>query len=214
MNHGYHKTRLQFDGKRKIVWGALWRFYFRKLIRISDTVVDLGSGYGDFINSVEAKCRIAVDIWPKMKEHIDPGVNCITSNLDNLDFLEDASVDFVMASNLFEHLTREHLTDLLVQLLAKLKVGGRLTVIQPNYRYAYKEYFDDYTHISVYSHVSMIDLLESMGYLIEVIEPRFLPLTVKSRLPINPLIIWVYLQLPFRPMGKQMLIIARKPGVR
>ena len=38
---------------------------------------------------------------------------------------------------------------------------------------------------------------------------RFLPLTVKSRLPVSSLLIAAYLRLPFSPMGKQMLLRAR-----
>jgi hypothetical protein len=38
--------------------------------------------------------------------------------------------------------------------------------------------------------------------------PRFLPLTVKSGLPVSPLLLRVYLALPFKPLGKQMLIRA------
>jgi hypothetical protein len=41
------------------------------------------------------------------------------------------------------------------------------------------------------------------------VQPRFLPLTVKSRLPTWPLLIAAYLKSPFRPMGKQMLVVAR-----
>ena len=38
---------------------------------------------------------------------------------------------------------------------------------------------------------------------------RFLPLTVKSRLPVSPLLIRAYLASPVKPMGKQMLLRAR-----
>ena len=45
----------------------------------------------------------------------------------------------------------------------------------------------------------------------EVMEtrPRFLPLTVKSRLPVWGPLIGAYLLSPVKPMGKQMLISAR-----
>ena len=39
--------------------------------------------------------------------------------------------------------------------------------------------------------------------------PRFLPLTVKSRLPVWPPLIGLYLNSPFKPMGKQMFVRAR-----
>ena len=41
------------------------------------------------------------------------------------------------------------------------------------------------------------------------VRPRFLPLTVKSRLPVWPFLIGAYLASPVKPLGKQMLLVAR-----
>ena len=60
-------------------------------------------------------------------------------------------------------------------------------MLQPNYRYAYREYFDDYTHVAVYSHISLADFLVANGWEVIEVQPRFLPLTVKSRLPVSQL---------------------------
>ena len=84
-----------------------------------------------------------------------------------------------------------------------------MNILQPNYRYCYREYFDDFTHQSVYSHVSLCDLLTASGYDILECRPRFLPLTIKSRMPVRPWLIRLYLALPFKPLGKQMLVRAR-----
>ena len=46
----------------------------------------------------------------------------------------------------------------------KLSPNGSLTILQPNYRYAYREYFDDFTHVSIYSHVSLCDFLMANGF--------------------------------------------------
>jgi hypothetical protein len=73
---------------------------------------------------------------------------------------------------------------------------------------AYREYFDDYTHVSVFSHVSLADFLRVNGFDLLEIRPRFLPLTVKSRLPVLPWLIKAYLASPIKPMAKQMLIRA------
>ena len=98
---------------------------------------------------------------------------------------------------------------MLKQLRKKLSARGSLTLLQPNYRYAYKEYFDDYTHVSVYSHVSICDFLGSQHFDVIDVEPRFLPLTVKTRLPVSSWLIAAYLLSPIKPFGKQMLIRAR-----
>jgi hypothetical protein len=83
-----------------------------------------------------------------------------------------------------------------------------LNILQPNYRFAYREYFDDYTHIAVYSDRSLVDFLEAHGFQVLECHPRFLPLTIKSRFQVSPFLIRAYLRLPFKPMGKQMLIRA------
>ena len=63
-------------------------------------------------------------------------------------------MDFLFASNVFEHVPKPELTEILAHLKKKLSPRGNLCLVQPNYRYCYKEYFDDYTHVSIFSHVS------------------------------------------------------------
>ena len=206
---GYHDSRLVQDNKRDVVWKALWRYFFSDRIGPGDCVLDLGCGYGEFINNVTARHRIGIDLWDAMPSHVDAGVRAIVGPVSNLSAIDDNSVDYAFSSNLFEHLTKQELADTLDQLKAKLSPRGTLTTLQPNYRYCAAEYFDDYTHVSVWSHISLADFLEANGF--EVIEtrPRFLPLTVKSRLPVWPPLIGAYLASPVKPLGKQMLLVAR-----
>jgi SAM-dependent methyltransferase len=205
----YFATRLPADPRRTVLWQTLYNAYFKQFIAPSATVVDLGCGYGDFINAVVASRRFAVDVWPESKRYLDPAVVHHVGPVTDLSFLSDRSVDVAFASNLFEHLSRAELTQALAQLAAKLTPEGVLLIVQPNYRYAYREYFDDYTHVAVYSHVSLCDFLEANGY--EVLEciPRFLPLTLKSRVRVRPWLIKLYLRSPIKLFGKQMLIRAR-----
>jgi ubiquinone/menaquinone biosynthesis C-methylase UbiE len=172
-------------------------------------VLDLGAGYGDFINNVQARRRIAVDAWDGMRKHLAPGVEAIVGPVQQLDAIDDGAIDYAFASNLFEHITQADLATVLAALKRKLSARGQLTILQPNYRYAFREYFDDYTHISVYSHVSLADFLRANGWEVLDVRPRFLPLTVKSRLPTWPILVGAYLNSPVKPMGKQMLLVAR-----
>jgi SAM-dependent methyltransferase len=206
---GYHEARLTHDPRRTVLWDALCRYYFNALIPPGGCVLDLGCGYGDFINAVAARRRIALDAWPEFPRYLAPGVEAHVGDVTDLGFLADGSVDFAFASNVFEHLPQATLAAVLDQLRVKLAEGGVLTVLQPNYRYAYAEYFDDYTHVTVYSHVSLGDFLTANGYEVLEVRPRFLPLTVKSRLPISAALIRAYLRSPVRPLGKQMLLRAR-----
>lgn len=191
------------------MWRTLYRHFFSRLIPKESSVLELGAGYGDFINQVSARRRIALDMWDGFAEHLQPGIESHVGSVTDLSFLSPSSIDFVFASNLFEHITQEDFSAVLRQLRSALTETGTLNVVQPNYYYCYREYFDDYTHRTIYSHTSITDFLEANGY--EVIEctPRFLPLTIKSRLPVSPLLIRLYLWLPWKPMGKQMFIRAR-----
>ena len=49
---------------RSEMWRVLVRDFFQAWIRRSDTVVDLGCGYGEFLNQVHAARRIGVDLNP------------------------------------------------------------------------------------------------------------------------------------------------------
>jgi SAM-dependent methyltransferase len=209
METRYHQTRFAPEAKRDLLWSSLWRFYFSRIIADQDCVIDLGCGYGNFINHVKARRRIAVDEWEEFPKYINPGVEAVVGSAIDVGFLEEGSVDFAFASNLFEHIPKADFTRFLVDFRPKLSERGTLNILQPNYRYSFREYFDDFTHVSVYSHVSMCDLLASAGYEVFECYPKFLPLTLRSRFPVSPYLIWLYLKMPVRPFGKQMFIRAR-----
>jgi SAM-dependent methyltransferase len=205
----YHQTRFTFDQRREIVWKTLCESYFNKLVRPDAHVLELGAGYGHFINNIHCEAKSAVDQWPGFVEYLQPTVKGHVGSVTDLSFISDCSVDFVFASNLFEHLRQTDLAATLAQVRQKLRPGGTLNILQPNYRLAYREYFDDYTHISVYSDVSLCDFLSANGF--EIIEcvPGFLPFSLKSSAaPVRPWLIKLYLGLPWRPLAKQMFIRA------
>lgn len=209
MNDGYHGSRLALDPRRAIVWRALWEYHFSRQIEPDFCVLDMGCGYGDFINAVRARRRIAIDSWPGFPPHVEEGVEAIVGPIGDLSRIDTGSVDFAFASNVFEHVPQSALVEILDALRSRLSARGTLNILQPNYRYAYREYFDDYTHVAVYSHVSLADLLRANGFDVFDVRPRFLPLTVKSRWPVFPALIAAYLASPIKPMGKQMLLRAK-----
>jgi SAM-dependent methyltransferase len=209
MTPGYHGSRLQPDPRRDKVWAALWRHYFSRLIPPDACVLDLGCGYGSFINQVKARRRIAVDCWSDFPHHLALGIEAVVTDVTDLAAIEDDTVDFAFASNLFEHVTQPVFAAVLATLQRKLTASGTLTILQPNWRYAAREYFDDYTHVQPWSHIGMADFLIAAGWEVVEVQPRFLPLTIKSRLPVSEALIGAYLASPFKPLGKQMLVRAR-----
>jgi hypothetical protein len=92
-----------------------------------------------------------------------------------------------------------------------LRFRGRLVVIQPNFCYAYRQYFDDYTHRSVFTHVSLPNLMRSHAFHIETIQAKFTPYSLRnSRFRIPPWLIRAYLNSPVKPFAGQMLVVAQK----
>lgn len=205
---GYYLTRFRYDRRRDVLWKALCDFHFSALVPPGGHVLDLGAGHCHFINHVRAARRTAVDLLPDGARYAAPGVRFHQGAVTDLGFLEDASVDLAFASNLFEHLTREEFARCLAELRKKLRPSGQLVVLQPNFRLAYREYFDDYTHISVYSHYSLCDFLRAHGFRILECRPGFLPFSIASRLPVNRMLIRLYLLSPWKPFAKQMLVRA------
>lgn len=206
----YHETRFEFDARRDLLWKTLCESYFSRLIEPDFHVLDLGAGYAHFINHIECKTRTAVDLWEMLPKFAGPGVEAHVGPVTDLSFLRDESVDFAFASNVFEHLTQSELGLVLEQLGRKLSRRGTLNILQPNYKFCYRDYFDDYTHVAVYSHVSLCDFLRVNGFKILLCVPAFLPFSIKSRLPVSASLIRLYLKLPWKPLAKQMFIRAER----
>jgi SAM-dependent methyltransferase len=210
-NKAYFQTRFAFDPKREVVWQEIVAyFHARQIVPRGATVLELGAGYCHFINNVDARQKIALDIGPVTAAHARSDVRVLTQRADDTLPLESSSVDAVFASNLFEHLTRPALEAAAREILRVLRPGGRLVIVQPNYKYCARDYFDDYTHVGVFSHVSLTDFFQSEGFTPVVVQPRFLPFSMKSRLPIVPWAIRLYLNLPVRPFAAQMLLVLEK----
>lgn len=207
---GYRHSRFTFDPSRRSVWNVIAE-YLARYIPHEGAVLDLGSGYCDFINSVRARQKWAVDLYLDPAEFAKEGVTPLRADVTDLSAIPDGALDAVFASNLLEHLTDDKLALTLSGVKAKLRAGGRFIAIQPNYTYCHRNYFDDYTHVRVFSHVSLADFLESQGFAVERVTPRFLPFSMKSRLPKWPFLVWLYLRSPWRPFAKQMLVVARRP---
>ena len=202
----YHTTRFAPDPRRDVLWKTLVSGYFQRLIPVDGCTLELGAGYAHFINHVRSRRKIALDIWEGLRDHAASDVETLIQSACDLRGIEPGSVDFAFASNLTEHLTKQEFAALLQELRQKFRPGGTLNLLQPNFRYAYREYFDDYTHVTVYSDRSLCDFLAANGYRVLECRPRFMPLTVKSRVPVSSVLIQLYLWSPWKIMGKQMLV--------
>ena len=208
---GYFATRLSHDPRRQQLWKVLCS-YLQSEIPTWSAVLELGGGYCDFINNIQAAEKHVLDLCPDISEFAAEGVVTHVQPCSELDKFPGERFDAVFASNLFEHLTREELLTSLSGIRRILRPGGKLLIIQPNFRYAYKSYFDDYTHIGIFTDISLADLLKTFGFHIDKVVPRFLPFSLRGRGPKWPWLLRLYLNLPYRPMAGQMYITCSKTG--
>jgi SAM-dependent methyltransferase len=207
---GYFATRLSRDPRRQQLWKVLCG-YLQSEIPTSSALLELGAGYCDFTNNIQAAEKHVIDLSPDISQFAAEGVVTHEQPCWELAEFPGARFDAVFASNLFEHLTREELLTTLSGVRRILRPGGKLLIVQPNFRYAYKSYFDDYTHIGIFTDISLADLLRTFGFHVDKVVPRFLPFSLRGRGPKWPWLLRVYFNLPYRPMAGQMYIACSKP---
>ncbi len=204
----YYQTRYSYTKNRNKVWKAICQ-YLSKYIPAESLVLDLGSGYCDFINNVSAAKKFALDSDISSKDYCNPDVTFLNINATDIDF-DEQSVDVVFASNLLEHLEDRDLDELMNKIFLSLKKTGKLILIQPNYYYAFRNYWDDFTHKKAFSHTSLSDFLTAKGFKIIKLEKKFLPFSFKSIFPKTYILTLFYLNFFWHPFAKQMLIVAQK----
>ena len=208
---GYHDAHLPEDPARAVVWSAV-ADHLSPRVPPGAAVLEIGAGYCDWINNVRAARRVAVDIWTDFPRFARNGVQPVVMDISTgLPSLGAGSFDVVLASNVLEHFVPEVAASVASDVLTVLRPGGRLIVIQPNFAYASRQYFDDYTHRSIFTHVSLPAMLRSRGFAVEQVSPRFLPYSMRgARVPIRRWLVRAYLHSPIKPMAGQMLVVARK----
>jgi SAM-dependent methyltransferase len=208
---GYHTAHLPEDPARAVVWKVVAE-HLSTWVPASARVLEIGAGYCAWINNVVAARRVAVDIWPDVVRHANDDVEALvldaSRDLPTLGRRRSTWYSRRTSSNISSPGWRRQVVDDVGRML---KPGGRFIIIQPNFRYAAKHYFDDYTHRSVFTDVSLPNLLRAHGFAIDRVDPRFLPYSMRgTKLPIRPWTVRAYLRSPFRPMAGQMLVIAHR----
>jgi SAM-dependent methyltransferase len=207
----YHRAHLTEDPRRATVWKAIAE-HLAANVPSNAHILELGAGYCDWINNVRGARRVAVDHWSELSRHAAAGVEPLVLDISGgLPSLRDESFDVVLASNLLEHFSHDAVEAIAREVSRLLRPGGRFVIIQPNFRYAWRSYFDDYTHRSIFTDVSLPALLRAAGFRILTIAPKFAPYSMqRTRLPLTAWLVKAYLRLPLKPGAGQMLVIAEK----
>lgn len=203
------------ESYRSAVWKTLVRQALQPHIPADAHVLDLGCGYGDFINTVRAAKRFAIDLNPDSRAKVASDVAFIEQDCTQRWPVADESLDVIFSSNFFEHLpSRQALMQTLEHARRALRRGGKLIALGPNIRYLPGAYWDFIDHQIALSDRSLVEAMELAGLSPHLVIDRFLPYTISEGANPPIFLVSLYLRLPlmWRFLGKQFLIIAKRNG--
>jgi SAM-dependent methyltransferase len=199
--------------QKNAIWKVLCEDFFQRRVAADATVVDIGAGYCEFINNIQAAHKIAVDLNPDVQRFAAAGVRVINAPSTAIAEIESSSVDVVFMSNFLEHLPdKAAVLGTFKEANRILRGGGSIIVLQPNIRFLPGEYWDFFDHHTPLTDRSLVEGLQLAGFTPDLVHPRFLPYTTKSRLPKAAFLVRLYLHFPplWRLLGKQALVVAIK----
>ena len=206
----------RFSGHEKYrnrIWKTLVNEFFSKWISSTDHILDLGCGYGEFINSTKCDVRHAMDLNLKTKSLLDKEIIFHQQDCSESWEIDQNSLDLVFTSNFFEHLpNKESLDRTMGEIKKALKPGGRLIAMGPNISVLKGRYWDFWDHHVALSDQSLCELLQIYDFTIEQSYSKFLPYNM-VRVKERPLfMVSLFLRFPslWTIFGKQFLIIAKK----
>ena len=197
------------------VWEILTQEFFSAWIPATSTVLDLGCGWGEFINQIVAQKKYGMDLNPASPGKLSRDVTFLGQDCSEPWQLPDSHLDVVFTSNFFEHLpSKETLQRTLAEAFRCLKPNGRLICLGPNIKFLPGEYWDFWDHFLPLTELSLQEGLELTGFSVERKWPRFLPYSMSQGFTPPLVFLRLYLRLRFiwPILGKQFLVLARRPA--
>jgi len=214
LSEQYRRRFAAENETRKRVWAVLVECWFQRYVDGAEAVLDLGCGWGPFINQVQAEKRYGIDLNPDAAEHLDEAVTFFEQRADERWPLDDASLDLVFTSNFLEHMPdREAMAAALAEAHRTLRPGGRLVCLGPNIARVGGMYWDFFDHMIPLTERSVVEASELAGFVTEEAIGSFLPYTMAGKPPPPAIAIRAYLKLrpAWRLLGKQFLVVVAKP---
>jgi SAM-dependent methyltransferase len=197
---------------RNRVWQVLVNDFFATYISAASVVLDLGCGYGQFINNVSCSRKYAMDLNPGARQHLSDDVEFLEQDCSEPWRIPESSLDVVFTSNFFEHLpSKNHLAKTIEQVRRCLRPGGRIIAMGPNAKAIGGAYWDFFDHHIALTELSVQEAFEVSGLSAETVIDRFLPYTMVGAPEYPIALIRLYLKVPliWRYFGGQFLVIAR-----
>jgi len=211
----YHRRFHPLQEYRKKVWSILTREFFQKYVAQDAAILDLGCGWGEFINQIKAGRRFGMDLNPDSPAYLDPAVEFLQQDCSLPWALPANSLDIVFTSNFFEHLPNKlALKQTLAEAYKALRPGGRIICLGPNIKFLPDTYWDFWDHETPLTELSLKEILELSKFQVIECVDRFLPYTMVGGSQPALWKVQLYLKLPFawKLFGKQFLLVAQKPA--
>jgi SAM-dependent methyltransferase len=200
---------------RADVWRVLTAEFFQRFVAPDATVLDLGCGYGEFINNVAAGRKFAMDLNPDSAGALRSEVTLLAQDCSAVWSLASDSLDLVFTSNFFEHLPdKDALSRTIAEAHRCLRPGGRIIAMGPNIRCVAGAYWDFWDHHLALTHLSLSELLTLRGFRVDRADEAFLPYTLVNarRYPLWMLRCYLRLPVAWKYFGGQFLVVASKAG--
>ena len=198
---------------RSRLWHILSESFFQRFVPRDSVVLDLGCGYGEFINHIQCRRKLGMDLNPDSQNYLSANVELLRQDCSTSWPLADASLDVVFTSNFFEHLPDKlALRQTLVEAARCLRPGGKIIALGPNIRYLSGAYWDFWDHYLCLTERSLSEALVNNGFSIVTAHARFLPYTTVGGWEFPSMFVRLYLSLPivWRLFGKQFLVVGER----
>ena len=177
------------------------------------SILEIGAGGCEFINQCGAAEKWAIDCRPDLETRAAGDERVRIGRIQDVS-LKGRRFEAVFMSNFLEHLDApEEAAEVLAWCRENLNPGGRIGILGPNFRYAWREYFDCCDHRIALTHRSVAEHLAGAGFARIRTIPRTLPFSFRSAFPAAPCLVRLYLRLPilWRFFGKQYFVRAERP---
>ena len=150
--------------KKNLVWREVAEFV-SGLTDQPQTVLDPAGGMCEFINNISAKEKWTIDLNEEfVKKYAEKSIKIIVGENLSVDLPENY-FDLIFVSNFLEHLhSQEKVAEFLAKMFASVKPGGFVVVMGPNFKYAWKEYFDFADHTVCLSELGAAEHIVGAGF--------------------------------------------------
>jgi len=173
-NTSFRAHSIRIDEKAYIQRTKFYKKKFKDILPVDKKakILDIGCGEGFFLyfaKMIGYNNITGVDISPEQvyiaKKYLRNVQILQTDFIDYLSNTED-SFDFIVLDNVIEHFSKEEIVNILKLIFTKLNKDGRLVISVPNAGspWGMPFTFFDFTHETVFTPQSMVQLLSTIGY--------------------------------------------------